>query len=84
MAEPIVAAVCLGTQGAAEVGLVFDRGINKPQSAFDFASVDCCDPLPDHLHVFVRHRLLRQPGGFEGGSPIYVVLDAKDATIAGS
>ena len=36
---------------------------------------------PHDLHVLLRHRLLRQPGGFEGLVPLRVLVDVGDLAV---
>src|SRR5215216_27457 len=65
-------------EGAQFIGPTKDHGVYEPPRQIDYeirwehvpgfrvAAVDHRVDVPDELHVLLRHRLLRQPGGFEG------------------
>ena len=54
-----------------EVVLVDNFGVDHGQvTEFGRVVTDQRPKLSDHLHVLLRHRLLRQPGGFEGFAPV--------------
>src|SRR5439155_8139769 len=46
-------------------GRTFDFGIEEPKCSFPVLAVEGGEQPPDNLHVLLRHRLLREAGGFE-------------------
>jgi hypothetical protein len=75
-------AVDLSESGQVGVLLPHNIGAKASRERIQVASVERFDPLPDGLHVLPRHRLLRQPGGFEGGGPLGEDLTADQLSIA--
>ena len=55
---------------------VLDLRVGQSEDAFDVMAVPCVEHPAHDLHVLLRHRLLRQPGGFEGFRPCGVVAHA--------
>ena len=54
--------------GVRQVGphLPLDIGCEESENRFSSKDLDCLEGVPDDLHVLLRHRLLREPTGFEG------------------
>ena len=48
------------------------------------APVEVFEAAPDQLHVLLRHRLLRQPGGFEGSFRIAERRESEAASGRGT
>jgi nucleotide-binding universal stress UspA family protein len=56
-------------------------GVDSFQPGVDVTAVPALDPPPHGVHVLLRHRLLRKPGGFEGLSPIEIDLPFEDLAV---
>ena len=65
--EALVPDVRLANMVREEIVLVDNFGVDHGQvTEFGRVVTDQRPKLSDHLHVLLRHRLLRQPSGFEG------------------
>ena len=58
--------------------------VAEPQHAVDVASGEGIEGVAHDLHVLLRHRLLRQPGGFEGLALLVELLVAGRSFRRGS
>src|SRR6059036_3867713 len=46
--------------------LPHDLGVHEPKHARYVVAIERLEALHESVHVLLRHRLLRKPGGFEG------------------
>ena len=60
---------------------VYDLEFRSPECLSEFSALNCLCPAPDCLHVLLRHRLLRQPHGFEGSGFLPERLPPDDPAI---
>src|SRR5262249_25269567 len=65
-------------------GNVFHLRITERQKGGPVATIDGLQPLPQSLHVLLRHRLSLQPHRFEGLGSHQVVLDTDDLAVPNS
>ena len=64
--DPLVSLVCHVTLDLRREGIPLDLGVRGLQERLDVVPEEGVHALAEDLHVLLRHRLLRQPGGFEG------------------
>src|SRR5204862_501045 len=66
LADLLLASVDAALDGSGTGRNPFDIGSRPFEPPLEIASVPCLDPPAHGLDVLLRHRLLREPGGFEG------------------
>ena len=54
-------------------GLPYDLWAEETRPGIQVAPIESIDQFPHDLDVLLRHRLLRQPGGFEGLAPSHEI-----------
>jgi hypothetical protein len=58
-----------------------DAGIERSRSSGPVVPESSVNGFANHLHVLPRHRLLRQPGGFEGFGTVQVALGTQQLPV---
>ena len=76
--DVVTASVHGAFDGGRTRGLPFDLGIESLGHGCQVPPVEGFNDLPHDLHVLLRHRLLRKPGGFEGFLAARVLLHPPD------
>ena len=66
LTHPLMAAIAAGLDTSAGERLELDVWVLKLQEGVEVPASHRVEALADDLHVLLRHRLLRQPGGSEG------------------
>ena len=64
-----------------DVGEVLNVGVAEHKEGIEISAVESVDELVDQFDVLLRHRLLLEPGGFEGVELVRVHLDAGDNAV---
>jgi hypothetical protein len=61
--------------------LPFHRGVALRHKGLDVAVVEGPQEAADDIHILLRHRLLPQPGGFEGITHVVELANAHDQPV---
>src|SRR2546423_522410 len=84
LANALVPAIhrCFPSQQCSYRRMPLHVGVEVLQHRLDVPAVGRVSCALEGIDVLLRHRLLRQPGGFEGFLPVEVVVDPDDLSVA--